>query len=706
MTALWSCSDDDFGGGNSIEKFSVNATFEADDDVTRATLGEGNKVVWEIGDKISLFDVQPDGNTKNSELTLAGGQGTTNGLFTGIAPKSECGYMAVYPYSQNIEYTCGSKSSSLHGLVTISNVNLTTQNARKGNIPSGVPMIAYVDAPSNNESNIYVKYKNIYAFMKFTITYKCKSVVITPNAGGEALQMNTIRVMMCSNDGLPTLSGTSDKVDKSVTLVDKDGGVIQPGTYYIAVLPGTLTEGFTMTIKSPYTNDTYEKTTTKQVTLKRNTILNLGTIDNTSLRCMDGYGTKQEPYKIYDYCDLETMSQFINDKKAGYAAAYYQQMNDVDFENRTLTPIGAYDNLFTGSYDGGNHYIKDITYGKSSYESAMFAYIKNATLKNIYIDNITIDTDANKISGLVAHAFSEDNKVTIENCHVGNSNGKVWTVSEDVTLWCAGIIARSNCNLDIKNCSNDISFDLTLKNTHTSVRAGGIIAYASGEQYSPLSGSKEDNGLVSMKNCRNSGNITIHGGGKDIDYSSTEVIIAIGGMIGQAVDMGDWQDVACQIYSCVNSGKMTETNCVTGPRANAHTSAGGIIGMNDSDGYGVFTEVNPILCNCLNTGAISCDDEKYKIGGIVGWVYDGDTTFKYCVNTGSISGEDKMAMYGYDKAFTSSPKLVNCYCTFNTEDGKGCSTKKDIDADFMNKQISGQGYAQWKSVNGGLDLEI
>lgn len=78
--------------------------------MTFSILTEGNKILWESGDAISLFD--PTG--QNNEFTTA--QGGAAVTFTGKATEADGNYYALYPYDKDATISGTLISTTLSGV--------------------------------------------------------------------------------------------------------------------------------------------------------------------------------------------------------------------------------------------------------------------------------------------------------------------------------------------------------------------------------------------------------------------------------------------------------------------------------------------------------------------------------------------------------------------------------------------------------------
>ena len=124
--------------------------------LTRTSLAEGNAVVWERGDAISLFDPS---RTNNKFTTEDSGE---SAAFSGTVSVDGGPYYALYPYDGNAE---------IDGSV-ISTVLPAVQTARAGGFASGLnPAVARAD------ENEMLYFRNACPIVKFTLGGSAAMVV-------------------------------------------------------------------------------------------------------------------------------------------------------------------------------------------------------------------------------------------------------------------------------------------------------------------------------------------------------------------------------------------------------------------------------------------------------------------------------------------------------------------------------------------------
>ncbi|MBQ8894646.1 MAG: dockerin type I repeat-containing protein [Clostridia bacterium] len=148
-----------------------------------------------------------------------------------------------------------------------------------------------------------------------------------------------------------------------------------------------------------------------------------------------GSGTEEDPYIIATVADLTALSDAINSDADGvYYGAYFKQTADLDLSGiENWIPIG-YDDLngyyFLGHYDGGNHWIKNMTSTNNLVEgdddmfASLFGIIYEGSVSNLHMVNAkctAVPTGDEYIAGFAAGIAGAALVSTFENCSVVDS---------------------------------------------------------------------------------------------------------------------------------------------------------------------------------------------------------------------------------------------------------------------------------------------
>lgn len=263
VLAVLSCVREEENGNEPQDKDLIEMSFEASfADQTKAEIGEkgenGYAVLWSPGDAISVFPVNDGQSSGGYRFVSANEEPAAYATFTGQAPADEA-YYAVYPYSNQHQW------SAAEGKLCLRSSNIRYANGLGGR--------SYMLAEANDG---LLSFKHIYGYVKFTVpesvTDLTEMEIIT---SGAALDARFV-------DFYPETMAIGELVAPASSLIlipYNDEKYIKPGTYYMAVLPGILPQGFSLRF---YNDDglRFVKATAKSVEIERGKILNLGEISD------------------------------------------------------------------------------------------------------------------------------------------------------------------------------------------------------------------------------------------------------------------------------------------------------------------------------------------------------------------------------------------------------------------------------------------
>lgn len=162
-----------------------------------------------------------------------------------------------------------------------------------------------------------------------------------------------------------------------------------------------------------------------------------------------GIGTANDPYQVWTVADLNGVRDNLS--------AHYKQMADIDLNMQgDFQPIGYFEEfeesqdtkilgIFTGSYDGNNFFIDNLTIANRFY-SGLFYCISNAFLSRITLKNIDI---AGTHVGAFAYMATESD---ILYCRV--NGGLLMNIDNNSS--CAGFI-NTISKTTIENSSSECS---------------------------------------------------------------------------------------------------------------------------------------------------------------------------------------------------------------------------------------------------------
>lgn len=250
VLTLAACGNEEFienNPGNEAAK-PVPMTFTAGMPQTRTQLAASNEVHWTEGDQIALWD-----RTAMREFTATTISGS-NATFTGTATPS-AKYTAFYP------------------LIAVESMDATSirfnlpaeQTAKAGTFANQLaPSLARATGGSTN-----LVFDNLCALVKFTVPAEMAGEGIFTLVGGNRNDVLAGKywVEYSTGNQSPGIERTNRVTLKGTFEAGKD--------YYFVVLPGTLTQGFSLLYEDS-TGKLYRKATGNPVTLTAGRILNLG----------------------------------------------------------------------------------------------------------------------------------------------------------------------------------------------------------------------------------------------------------------------------------------------------------------------------------------------------------------------------------------------------------------------------------------------
>ena len=266
------------------------------------------------------------------------------------------------------------------------------------------------------------------------------------------------------------------------------------------------------------------------------------------------------------------------------ASASNPENSGYDDQATAWTPIGNYDNPYTGTFDGNSCTIKGLTIKSTNDYIGLFGYVgSGGIVRNVTLEGGSIKGN-NHVGGVTA-----SNSGTVSNCsNIGAVSGNNHV----------GGVTSSN-NGTVSNCSNTGAVS-------GNDNVGGVTGL------NPF-------GIVS--NCSNTGDVS----GND-DVGGT--VGTNGGTVSHCLNTGDVKESRDFVGGVVGDNYSgTVSHCFnTGMVDGEDYFVGGVVG-NSFEGT---------VSNCYNTGDVTGSGKGDRVGGVVG-----DTTkstVMYCYNTGAVSG--------------------------------------------------------------------
>ena len=248
-------SDDPSGDDDLI---TFNAVQEGA--ATKAEISQSDSKVinWSAGDAITVYD--GEGNSVRFGLTE--GAGSTRASFSGKISQTAESYLALSPYQGG--------TFSDDGKIEFVEMK-SKQAAVAGSFdPEAALMVSRTEPGGTSMS-----FRNVVGYVKVTPQFDCDMISLISEDSSDLLAGT---VSIDYNNGEPVVT-VSDDGTNSVSI---SGDIVAGKTYYIAVLPGTLKSGFRLVFFAKDGKDAI-KSTSKPLEVKRNTVINFGSVNSTAL---------------------------------------------------------------------------------------------------------------------------------------------------------------------------------------------------------------------------------------------------------------------------------------------------------------------------------------------------------------------------------------------------------------------------------------
>ena len=563
--------------------------------LTRTSLAEGNAVVWERGDAISLF--APSG-TNNIFTTEDSG---TSADFAGEV-SGQGVYYALYPYNGE---------AGISGSV-ISTVLPSSQEAEEGSFRTGLNLsVAEADAQDR------LIFKNACALVKFTL--------------GEGMQ-GIVKAVLQGNNG-EFLAGPVEIDVSSETpgaaVIEKDGvaaeelelaGTFSAGAdYYFVSVPVKLSKGLTLTLLDKE-GKVRVRRGASEADLQAGHILNLGTLDSgsfVSLEKVDGV------YHVYDAPGLVEWAA-----KDDVLTVNVVLENDIDMSGIEWAPVGSgmQADGYSGDFNGGGKSICGLEVNTEGDAGFFGGLASGAKVHDLSFSEAQVTgTGDNSSAGVIAGASLG----VIEDCNV---------VSSEVSGQYAGAVTGNN-SVQVNRCD---AVGVSVTGTFS---AGGIAGLSYGKiEYCTLSGESR---IVASGGSSRAGGIvgsTSEEGG--VKTSGRVLKCAVEGAFVSGVWAGG---VAGEngfgiIAQCVVDG-------VTLTHASSESNArlGGIAGYNSRGdvvaSYSAYSEIGAEgLVSEAEGGVVGYNNDESGKGCIAGYT-NGNVTSCYAVLPEGVDGIGLVGRY-------------------------------------------------------------
>lgn len=218
-----------------------------------------SKVInWSSGDAITVYD--GDGNSVRFGLT--NGAGSTMASFSGKITQTAESYLALSPYQGGTFAEDGK-------------IEFVEMKAKQMAVAGSFDPEAALMVSRTEPGGTSMSFRNVVGYVKVTPQFDCDMISLISEDSSDLLAGT---VSIDYNNGEPVVT-VSDDGTNSVSI---SGDIVAGKTYYIAVLPGTLKSGFRLVFFAKDGKDAV-KSTSKSLEVKRNTVINFGSVNSTAL---------------------------------------------------------------------------------------------------------------------------------------------------------------------------------------------------------------------------------------------------------------------------------------------------------------------------------------------------------------------------------------------------------------------------------------
>ncbi len=562
-----SVTDGVFIAGRTVP-LSFSASGEAPDSKVTLDFGRSRHIQWEDDDIVAVFD----GVAKNKFSIAPGSNEGAKATFTGEVTEGAGSLYTVYPYSAG---------ESLSGsLLTVTVPSVQTVSASSPADPTALVSVGKVE-------NHAAEFKQVCGLLKVTISSgQIRRIAAHGNKLAGTADVNP--------DG--TVSRVSSG-SSTVSLEYEGGGNFLPGTYYLAVLPGTTAPGSFSIDLVTGTGTSSVKTARGAVEFRRGQTLGAGDIESDA-----------------------TFSRHITSREQlfEWGAAMGSETGvtvyiDTDIDCESI-PWPYNNDTFDGILEGNGHKIYNLVVNSET--EACFIRMMTGTVRNLTIGS----SDGNAWDGVSSFVISGpspddgvisyaapirqlDFKGILENV-VNFANVEVSSSSTAATR-VGGIVGQIGqaATVTLTGCRNYGS----VSNNASSAADAGYIAGIVGKV----------NGKLNASGLENHGTIT----------NWNPKTQAVGGLFGDL-------STGSSLSSSANYGSILNEDATSG--GNAYI--GGITGQLRG----------AILSECENYGPISFSQDRVGfVGGIAGLLESSAISLEDCINQagGDITFESTKRSY-------------------------------------------------------------
>lgn len=303
-------------------------TISAKTSEVRTTTTDGVNVKWESGDEIALFvsGGGTDADQASALYTTDVNPPATTATFTLVNEnepvKQGDNYIAIYPSSQLYKWKSTGKKACTMDLVSEQTVSAAGWDKR-----------ASLMAASST-TNDFV-FNHCVAYLKFTIDAESPSIVSFAASTATDGELIAARVEVnIADDNTVTVTETTpvSLQKETATLSTGNGEAFPAGTYYLAILPKTYSDGFVLEF-TDVNGKVIERRVEGEVAMQAGWVGNIGTVRKLT-------GSTAEPLKPYDLFGGQVRVSIIGDSISTFAGTmptsefktYYPKLDEATGE--------------------------------------------------------------------------------------------------------------------------------------------------------------------------------------------------------------------------------------------------------------------------------------------------------------------------------------------------------------------------------------
>lgn len=539
--------------------------------------GDDYTQIFSAADAISVFD----GNGTNVQFTNIKGSDSKSAQFRGTVTSEPSTYYALYPY-QN--------SASIDGSTITAQMpcNQVSSNGApyKGTDPGALLSVAY--STSEQMSNDALKFVNCYSILQFDVSESDITSVLVEGNNGEAIA-GSFTVSVADN---PTIEVTEPKT--SIVLTPSQGDVFEQGTYAVAMLPTSFSQGFKIVYKHSGSAKCSIKNYKTSFNFARNTC-----------KDVNGIPFSSPNYKYYYIFDKNELNDWRADNASWASTDVAYLGADIDMNGVSWTAAPS----FSGTFDGRGHSIYNLVVSSNAAQCGFFSTVTGTVKDVVFGSSNSASWDGVSVF-TTNYSSSSASPECAPICRLDASSARVSGVSNFAkvqlgpsvstappTYYLAGIVANIQSG-SVSDCHN--AGNLAATYSTKVIYLGGICA-------------NQSTTTGEILGCSNSGSLT--------STAATGGDLEISGIVA---------DAAGKIKNCSNSGDI-----------NVSGNVGAALYIGGVCGWLATNESNPMSI-CTNTGNITCDgisiNNQIYGGGVLGGEKNSITvTHNGFINRGKVS---------------------------------------------------------------------